>query len=547
MCGHNPKERTEVTVTETSTNGSTAGSSSTSTAGPRRSIAVISHPDAGKSTLTEALALHARAITEAGAVHGKAGRSGVVSDWLEMEQKRGISITSAALQFTFDDVVVNLLDTPGHADFSEDTYRVLTAVDCAVMLLDAAKGLEPQTLKLFEVCRRRGVPVITFINKWDRPGRAALELCDELEQRIQLQATPITWPVGEAGDFQGLLDTRTEVVTLYRRAPGGATLAEEERISREEAVERLPDRMDDAVDSLGLLPAVDVPSFLAGTTTPLLFGAALTNIGVRQLLEVVTTLAPEPGPRPDVEGNPRPVDAPFSGVVFKMQAGMDAKHRDHVAFLRVNSGEFRRGTVVTHAQSGRPFATKYALAVFGRERETLETAYPGDIVGLVNAGALSVGDTLFDPEGPAVRFPPMPVFAPEHFMAARVADPGRSKQFRKGMAQLEQEGVVQVLVSEARGDGAPILAAVGPLQFEVATFRMEHEFRAPIRTETLGYSVARLASDRDAEILAGTFGVELAHRSDGVRLALFRDVWRLRGLQREHPELELPPLLADAE
>lgn len=515
--------------------------------GPRRSIAVISHPDAGKSTLTEALALHARAITEAGAVHGKGSRSGVVSDWLEMEQKRGISITSAALQFTFDDVVVNLLDTPGHADFSEDTYRVLTAVDAAVMLLDAAKGLEPQTLKLFEVCRRRGIPVITFINKWDRPGKAALELCDELERRIGLQPTPVTWPVGEPGDLRGLLDVRSGDVTLYRRAPGGAQLAIEERLSLAEAMERHPELVAEAVESVALLPEVDQESFLSGATSPLLFGAALTNIGVRQLLEIVTTVAPAPGDRPDASGAPRPVEAPFSGVVFKMQAGMDPQHRDHVAFLRVCSGTFRRGMVVTHAQSGRPFATKYALSVFGRTREVIETARPGDVVALVNATNLAVGDTLYDPDGPPVTFPPMPVFAPEHFMAARVADPGRAKQFRKGIAQLEQEGVVQVLVSEARGDGAPILAAVGPLQFEVATFRMEHEFRAPIRTEQLAYALARLASEADVAALAGASGVELTRRTDGVRLALLRDQWRLNSLRRENPDLELAPLLATTE
>ena len=512
----------------------------------RRSIAVISHPDAGKSTLTEALALHARAITQAGAVHGKGNRAGVVSDWLEMEQKRGISITSAALQFTFDDVVVNLLDTPGHADFSEDTYRVLTAVDAAVMLLDAAKGLEPQTLKLFEVCRRRGVPVITFINKWDRPGQEALALCDELERRIQLQPTPITWPVGEAGHFAGLLDVRNDGVTAYRRAPGGATLAEEEHLTLDQAAERFPDLVDHAVDSLGLLPVHDEETFLAGKTSPLLFGAALTNIGVRQLLEVITTLAPPPGAREDITGAVRPIDSPFSGVVFKMQAGMDPSHRDHVAFVRVNSGVFRRGSVYTHAQSGRPFATKYAMTVFGRDRETVDEAFPGDVVGIVNASNLAVGDTLYETDGPKVQYPPMPVFAPEHILSARVADPGRSKQYRKGVAQLEQEGVVQVLISEARGDGEPILAAVGPLQFEVASFRMEHEFRAPMRTEALGFSVARLVTERDAEILAGKSGLELVRRTDGARLALFRDVWRLRGLQRDNPDLELPPLLADA-
>ena len=507
----------------------------------RRSIAVISHPDAGKSTLTEALALHAHVISEAGAVHGKHGRAGVVSDWLEMEQKRGISITSAALQFAFDDVVINLLDTPGHADFSEDTFRVLTAVDAAVMLLDAARGLEPQTLKLFEVCRRRGVPVITFINKWDRPGREALALCDELEQRINLRATPLTWPVGEAGDFRGLVDARTQAVTLYSKAPGGAALAEEVHLDLDQARAAQGTAVDDALDSLELLEPLDVESFLAGTTTPLLFGAALSNIGVRQLLDVISELAPPPSGRPGTDGTVRDIDAPFSGFVFKMQAGMDANHRDHLAFVRVCSGEFERGMIVTHANSGRPFATKYALSVFGRDREVIETAYPGDIVGLVNANRLAVGDTLYDASGPAVTFPPMPAFAPEHFLTARVADPGRSKQFRRGIAQLEQEGVVQVLISEARGDGAPILAAVGPLQFEVAAFRMEHEFKAPIRTEHLDFTLARLASDNDAKLLAGRQGVEMARRGDGASLALVRDTWRLKALQRELPDLVLEP------
>ena len=505
---------------------------------------MISHPDAGKSTLTEALALHAHAITEAGAVHGKAGRAGVVSDWLEMEQKRGISITSAALQFTVGETVINLLDTPGHADFSEDTYRVLTAVDAAIMLLDAAKGLEPQTLKLFEVCRRRGVPVITFINKWDRPGLAALELCDQLERSISLRPTPVTWPVGEPGDFKGLLDCRSGAVTMYRRAPGGASLAEATPMTQAEALEAAPEATTDAVENSTLLEPVDREGFLAGMTTPLLFGAALSNIGVQELLQVISELAPAPGPRAERDGGARPVEAPFSGVVFKMQAGMDKNHRDHVAFVRVCSGEFQRGMTLTHATTGRAFLTKYALSVFGRSRETLETAYPGDVVGLVNATSLAVGDSLYSPEGRPVTFPPMPAFAPEHFVAARSADPSRSKQFRKGIAQLEQEGVVQVLVSEARGDGAPILAAVGPLQFEVATFRMEHEFNAPVRIERLSYSLARLPTAADLEILAGRRGIEIARRSDGTTLALFEDVWRVRSLEREHPSLTLAPLPA---
>lgn len=516
-------------------------------AAPRRSIAVISHPDAGKSTLTEALALHAKAISEAGAVHGKAGRAGVVSDWLEMEQKRGISITSAALQFSYNGVLINLLDTPGHADFSEDTYRVLTAVDCAVMMLDAAKGLEPQTLKLFEVCRRRGVPVITFINKWDRPGLAALELCDELERRISLPAMPITWPVGEAGALLGLADARDESVVLYRRTAGGATLAEEEHLAASDVALRHPHEMTEAQEQMALLPALDVDAFLSGKQTPLLFGAALTNIGVRQLLDVVTTLAPAPSARLDAKDSPRAVDAPFSGVVFKVQAGMDPNHRDHVAFVRVNSGEFKRGMIVTHAQTKRPFATKYALSVFGRSREVVESAFPGDVVGLVNATALHVGDTLYDPDGPAVTFPPMPTFAPEHFMIARSADPSRAKQFRKGIAQLEQEGVVQVLIAEARGEASPILAAVGPLQFEVASFRMEHEYSSLIHLEPLPYGLARLADENDLPILAGKSGVEIVRRSDGTMLALMRDVWRLRSLQRDNPALHLTPLAADVD
>ena len=505
---------------------------------------MISHPDAGKSTLTEALALHAHVISEAGAVHGKHGRAQVVSDWLEMEQKRGISITSAALQFAFEGVVINLLDTPGHADFSEDTYRVLTAVDAVVMLVDAAKGLETQTLKLFEVCRRRGVPVITFINKWDRPGHEALALCDELEQRINLRPTPVTWPIGEAGNLHGLLDARTKDVTLYRRASGGATLAGKQHLSVDEARISVGADLDEALDSLGLLEPLDLESFRTGATTPLLFGAALSNIGVRQLLDVISELAPSPSARAGQDGTERAIEAPFSGFVFKMQAGMDPNHRDHVAFIRVCSGEFQRGMIVTHATSGRPFATKYALSMFGQARETIETAYPGDIVGLVNATNLGVGDTLYAPPGPAVTFPPMPVFSPEHFVTAHATDPGRSKQFRRGIAQLEKEGVVQVLISGARGDAVPILAAVGPLQFEVAAFRMEHEFSAPIHMEPLNYALARRANDADVRLLAGRHGIELARRSDGVVLVLLRDAWRLSSLKHEAPGLVLESLSA---
>ena len=429
---------------------------------------MISHPDAGKSTLTEALALHASAITQAGAVHGKAGRRGVTSDWMAMERDRGISITSAALRFDYNGMVLNLLDTPGHADFSEDTYRVLEAVDCAIMLLDSAKGLEPQTLKLFDVCRNRRVPVITFVNKWDRPGREPLELLDEIEQRIGLRPTPLNWPVGVAGDFRGLIERGTGDFTAYTRTPGGAGRAIEEHLDAAQAAEREGAAYETAVEELALLDEigadVDMESFLAGESSPVLFGAALPNFGVRRLLEGLCELAPPPAPRTDVKDEPRAVDAPFAGLVFKVQANMDRNHRDRVAFVRVCSGRFERGMVLTHAATGRPFATKYAQAMFGQERETVDVAYPGDVIGLVNATALRPGDTLFETQ--AVAFPPIPSFAPEHFAVVRSKDASKHKQFRKGIEQLGTEGVVQVLSSDLRGDQAPVLAAVGPLQFE---------------------------------------------------------------------------------
>jgi peptide chain release factor 3 len=514
----------------------------------RRTFAVISHPDAGKSTLTEALALHAAAINTAGAVHGKAGRRGVTSDWMAMEKDRGISITSAVLKFDYDGHVLNLLDTPGHADFSEDTYRVLEAVDCAIMLLDSAKGLEPQTLKLFDVCRSRHVPVVTFVNKWDRPGREPLELLDEIEQRIGLRPTPVNWPVGIAGDFRGLIERATGEYTAYTRQPGGAQKALEEVFKDpDKAREREGAAYDAAEEELELLTEIgaeiDMPSFLAGQSSPVLFGAALPNIGVRRLLDAMCELAPAPKPRPDVAGDERAVDAPFSGLVFKVQANMDPAHRDRVAFVRVCSGRFERGMVLTHAATGRPFATKYAQAMFGQERETLETAFPGDVIGLVNATALRPGDTLY--ADVPVAYPPIPSFAPEHFAVVRCKDAGKYKQFRRGIDQLDTEGVVQVLSSDLRGDQAPVLAAVGPLQFDVVLHRLEHEFGAKSELSHLDYELARLTDEAGTEALKGARGAEvLTRRLDGALLALFADKWRLNAIQRDNPSLRLDPLLA---
>ena len=503
----------------------------------RRTFAVISHPDAGKSTLTEALALHAHAIGEAGAVHGKGNRRGVVSDWMDMEKDRGISITSAVLQFAYAGTVINLLDTPGHADFSEDTYRVLAAVDAAVMLVDAAKGIEPQTLKLFAVCRARGVPVITVVNKWDRPGLDALAIMDELTNRIDLHPMPLTWPVGIAGDFHGVLDCLTGDFIEFTRTPGGATEAVARRISADDARESLGAVWEQSVEEYDLLRSsghgFDLELFLSGAASPVLFGSAVLNFGVRQLLDTLVSLAPAPASREDQSGAPREVSAPFSGFVFKIQAGMDRAHRDRLAFVRVCSGRFSRGMVVTHADTGRPFATKYAQSVFGRDRTTLDEAFPGDVIGLVNANALRVGDTLFVDE--PVAFPRIPLFAPEHFAVARAAVSGKQKQFRRGIEQLGEEGVVQVLQSDRRGAQAPVLAAVGPMQFDVAKHRMEHEFGSPIRLEPLAYGLARAVTPAAQAVVDSRSGAEVLTRADGTPVAVFADKWRLASIERDLP------------
>ena len=542
--------------------------STTAEASRRRTFAVIAHPDAGKSTLTEALALHAHIINEAGAVHGKGGRKSTVSDWMDMEKDRGISIASSALQFEYapeghegEPYMINLVDTPGHSDFSEDTYRVLTAVDAAVMLIDAAKGLEPQTLKLFRVCKARGLPIVTVINKWDRVGREPLELVDEIVNEIGLQPTPLFWPVGIAGDFRGLArvgeEGEVEEYIHFTRTAGGSTIAPEEIYSPDQALAKEEDNWETAVEEAELLAADgalhDQELFEQCVTSPLIFASAMLNFGVHQILDTLCAIAPSPRER---ESDPkvvaasttaidevREIDDPFSGVVFKVQAGMDRNHRDTLAFMRVVSGEFDRGMQVTHAQSGRSFSTKYALTVFGRTRETVESAFPGDIVGLVNAGSLAPGDTIY--AGRKVQFPPMPQFAPEHFRTLRAKSLGKYKQFRKALEQLDSEGVVQILRNDARGEANPVMAAVGPMQFEVMQARMEVEYNVETVTDPVPYSVARRTDAESAAELGRQRGVEVFTRTDGELIALFGDKWKLAFIEKEHPELTMEPLVAD--
>ena len=510
----------------------------------RRTFAIISHPDAGKTTLTEKFLLYGGALSsEAGAVKARSGRRSATSDWMDLEQKRGISITSAAVQFTYRDCVVNLLDTPGHRDFSEDTYRVLAACDAAVMVLDAAKGIEPQTLKLFEVCRQRGMPLLTFINKWDRPGRDPLEVVDEIESMLKLRVMPVTWPVGIAGDFRGVIDRRTGVYTRFTRTARGATVAPEEIVDADRAASEEGEAWTAAVDEAGLLDDLDVDAFRTAQATPAFFGSALTNFGVGMLLDAVVDLVPPPAPRPDAGGTPRPLASPFSAFVFKVQANMDPAHRDRIAFLRVCSGRFERGMVVTIARTTKPFATKYAHQMFGAERQTVDEAWPGDIVGLVNATDVRVGDTLYlaDP----VEFPPIPSFAPEHFSIARTTDTSRFKQFRKGVEQLDEEGVVQVLRDPEGNESEPVLAAVGPMQFEVAVHRLTNEFGAPVELRPTSYRVARRTDAPSAEALRRQRGVRVLARSDGTLLALFESTMWLQRLEDEQPDLVLERLVAE--
>ncbi len=514
----------------------------------RRTFAIISHPDAGKTTLTEKLLLYGGALgREAGSVKAKGDRRSATSDWMELEQQRGISITSTVLQFPYRDRVVNLLDTPGHRDFSEDTYRVLTACDAAVMVLDAAKGIEAQTLKLFEVCRSRGLPILTYVNKWDRPGLSPLELIDDIEAKLGLLCTPVTWPVGIAGDFRGVVDRPSGDFIRFTRTAHGSTEAPEEVVDAAAAEAQEGSAWTDSLDELELLSGAvhDHELFLEGESTPMFFGSALTNFGVRLLLDAVIDEVPSPAPRPDVEGRPRPLDAPFSGFVFKVQANTDKAHRDRSAFLRVCSGRFERGMVVTHDRTRKPFTTKYAHSVFGQDRETLEDAFPGDIVGFVNANDVRVGDTLWADS--AVSFPTIPSFSPEHFAIARTTDVSRSKQFRSGITQLDEEGVVQVLRDPDFGDQAPVLAAVGALQFEVAKHRLESEFGAPVEFAMTRYKLARRTDEASRAELRSMQGVDVLTRSDGTLLALFESPYWLERLERDHPELTLEKLVAEGE
>jgi len=510
----------------------------------RRTFAIISHPDAGKTTLTEKFLLYAGAIELAGSVRARANRRRATSDWMELEQERGISITSTVLQIDYQDYRLNLLDTPGHRDFSEDTYRVLMAVDSAIMVLDSAKGIEPQTKKLFEVCRLRQIPILTFINKLDHDGRDPLDLLDEIEQVLGLGAVPLNWPIGSGTSFQGVYDLRAHAVLQFEKTARNQHRAPMHMRDLDDP--RLPEmlggdactRLREEVELLaGAGATFDQEQFLGGNVTPVFFGSALNNFGVEPFLAALVELAPAPGPRVNTQGEFVPTDHAFSGFVFKIQANMDPKHRDEIAFLRVCSGRFHKDMVVQHPRLGRTVRMNRPHRLFARERETVEEAYPGDVVGLSNPGLLAIGDTLSSE--PGVRFAAIPRFSPERFGRLLLRDITRYKQFHKGLEQLEAEGVVQVLYERDSTRREPIVAVVGELQFDVVEARLASEYGVTVQIERLPHVAARWV-DGDPAIVEQVRWAPQTIRTrdrDEQLVVIFSSEWELNYSIRENSKL----------
>jgi len=521
----------------------------------RRTFAIISHPDAGKTTLTEKLLLYGGAVQLAGSVKARKDQRAATSDWMELERKRGISISSTVLQFDYSGYRVNLLDTPGHKDFSEDTYRVLTAVDAVVMVIDAGKGIETQTRKLFEVCRRRGVPIFTFMNKVDRPTRDPLALVDELESVLGIGAFPVNWPLGTGPGFRGVFDRQTREVHLFERTSAGAYQAPVTITELADPFVR--EKLDESdylrvVEELEMLEIAgkeySAAEVLAGHLTPVFFGSAMNNFGVQLLLDSFLERSAPPAPHMSGERVILPEDPQFSGFVFKIQANMDPRHRDRIAFVRVCSGKFERDMVVTHNPGGEKVRLSSSHKLFGQERETIDEAYAGDIVGLVGHSTLGIGDTLT--LDPTILYREIPRFPPECFSYLHNPNPGKFKQFRKGMDQLLQEGVIQVFHLRNAGQRVPLLAAVGPLQFEVVQYRLESEYGAPSRLEAAPWEMLKWVrhgmTGAELDGLKLPTGCRVAEDSALQPVILFPSSWTLDYFRKQNPEVELFDLSADS-
>lgn len=501
----------------------------------RRTFAIISHPDAGKTTLTEKLLLYGGAVQMAGSVRARKSQRHAASDWMALERERGISVSSTVLAFPYRGCHINLLDTPGHQDFSEDTYRTLTAVDSAAMVLDAARGIEPQTIKLFDVCRMRKTPIFTFINKMDRPGRSPLDLLDEIEKILGIKTVPINWPIGDGDDFRGVFDLLTRRVHLFERTEHNARRAPVQVASLDDAT------LDSLIgsgpaatlrDDVELMTeagaAFDREQVWAGELTPVCFGSALTNFGVELFLDAFADSAPPPGERLTDQITVEPDDPRFSGFVFKIQANMDPRHRDRVAFMRVCSGRYSRDMEVWHARQRRTVKLAPPLRLFGQEREIIDEAYAGDVIGVINPGVFAIGDTVS--ESNIGAFAPLPRFAPEHFATLRATRADKYKQFLKGLTQIEEEGAIQLFYPVSSGRREPIMAAVGALQFDVVQFRLMAEYTVETAIEGLSFSAVRWVTGDAREIasIGNGRGRMRAEDRDGRAVILFSTSWDLR-------------------
>ena len=509
----------------------------------RRTFAIISHPDAGKTTLTEKLLLFGGAIQMAGAVKAKGDARRAKSDWMKVEQERGISVASSVMTFDYDGITYNLLDTPGHADFSEDTYRTLTAVDSAIMVLDAAKGIEGQTLKLFEVCRLRNIPVITFINKMDREALDPFELLDEIEQKLALDVTPASWPIGMGKEFKGCYDLLDDTLLLFERSK--ETLADKgercsglddpklDKLLPEHAVKQLREEVQMA---RGLCPQFDLQAYREGHMTPVFFGSAINSFGVRELLKGLQKYAPRPRPQPTADRTIEPTEDKVTGFVFKIQANMDPKHRDRMAFMRLCSGHFKKGIKLTHSRTKKAQQMHNAVLFLAQDREIAEEAFPGDIIGIPNHGNLRIGDALT--EGEVLRFTGIPSFAPELLQRVRADDPMKNKHLEKALIQLAEEGVARVF--KPIFDSSWVVGVVGPLQFEVLADRIRTEYNIPVHFEQAALHTARWVSSNN-EIQMKKFmdetkaNIAFDHDEDPVFLA--RNAWHLDDIKDKFPDL----------
>lgn len=513
---------------------------------PRKTFAIISHPDAGKTTLTEKLLLFGGAIQQAGAVKARGENRRARSDWMKVEQERGISVASSVMTFDYDGITFNLLDTPGHEDFSEDTYRVLTAVDSAVMVLDSAKGIETQTKKLFEVCRLRDVPIITFINKLDREGQDPFALLDEIERTLALDVTPASWPVGSGKDFKGCYDILNNRMILMSKTGDKSTVnsvietcsgLDDPKLDELLPAHQVAKLREDVMMIEELCPKFDLEAYLAGTLTPVFFGSAINNFGVREVLEGLHQFAPSPRPHPAVERMVNPDEGKVTGFVFKIQANMDPKHRDRIAFMRICSGHFKRGMTLTQVRTGKGLKVPTPVMFLAQERELAEDAFAGDIIGIPNHGQLRIGDSLT--EGEKINFTGIPAFAPELLKSARALDPLKSKHLGDALKQIAEEGGASVFKPVVGAEW--IVGVVGVLQFEVMADRIKNEFNLPVMFEPTQYFTARWVSSEDkAEMKKFTDAnrLNLAEDNDGALVFLARNAWHLNKAQEDFPKVK---------